>query len=115
MKTDKFKTGAVRDKNVAGSKRSKFPARYDLISPYGLRRLAETYGEGALKYGDNKWKKGMPYSTTINHVLAHIFQLLSGDKSEDHAAHAAWGLFAIMHFDATKPKMNDLTGKARTR
>ncbi len=104
----KFPTGAVRDKNVAGNKLVSHPARFDLISPIGLRRLAATYGEGAQKYGDHNWRKGMPISSTLNHAIAHIYEYLTGDQSEDHLAHAAWGLFAVMHFEETKPKMQDL-------
>jgi hypothetical protein len=103
-----FDTGAVRDKQVAGSKESQFPARYDLVSPIGLRRVAETYGEGAQKYSDHNWRKGMPFSVTANHALAHIVSWLMGDQSEDHLAHAAWNLFALMHFEETMPHLNDI-------
>jgi hypothetical protein len=64
--------GAVREAGVAGSKTSRFPARFDLISTVGLRRLAETYGEGAEKYSDNSYLKGFPADDLLNHVLAHL-------------------------------------------
>lgn len=92
----KFPTGAKRQQGVAGSDK---PCRYDLITPIGLRRLAETYGEGALKYGDRNWEKGIPNDNLLNHLIAHINQYMVGDKTEDHLAHAAWGLFALMHFE----------------
>ncbi len=107
MSRQKFTTGAVRDRSVAGSKDKKFPPRYDLISPIGLRRLAETYGEGAVKYGDHNWRKGMPVSSVINHLLAHLTQYLQGDTIEDHLAHATWNLFALMHFEETNSSMDD--------
>lgn len=103
MKT--FSTGANRQETVAGDTK---PTRFDLISPIALRRLAETYAEGATRYGDYNWRAGMPFSDTINHCLAHIFQYLKGDKTEDHLAHASWNLFALMHFEETHPEMNDL-------
>ncbi len=92
---ERWPSGAVREGGVAGS----LSARYDLISPTGLRRLAETYGEGAQKYGDRNWERGMDAGGLLNHALAHIVSYLSGDRSEDHMAHAAWGLFAVMHFE----------------
>lgn len=96
-----FGTGAVRDSDADNT-------RYDLIPPQPMRRLAETYAEGAMKYSDHNWLKGMPYSVTINHVLRHINLWLEGDSSEDHLAHAAWGLFAIMTFDAMqRPELDD--------
>ena len=96
-----FATGAVRSSDANST-------RYDLISPIGLRRLAETYCEGATKYGDNNWLKGMPASDLLNHLMKHIDQWRFGDKSEDHLAHAAWGLFALMHFEETRPELIDV-------
>jgi hypothetical protein len=104
---EQFSTGAVRSNGVAGDG-SGFPARFDLISPVGLRRLAETYGEGSQKYGDHNWTKGIPASNLINHCLAHINQFLAGDTSEDHLAHASWNLFALMHFQECKPELMDI-------
>lgn len=82
--------------------------RYDLISPIGLRRIAETYAEGSQKYGDHNWLKGMPASDLLNHALAHLNDFKRGDTSEDHLAHAAWNLIAMMHFQETRPDMMDL-------
>jgi hypothetical protein len=79
--------------------------RYDLISPIGMRRLAATYHEGAVKYGDGNWLKGMPSGDLLNHLLKHIEQWRRGDASEDHLAHAAWNLFALMHFEETRPEL----------
>lgn len=87
-----FSTGAVRSNDANG-------VRYDLISPIGLRQLAETYAEGAKKYGDHNWKKGLPIGDTLNHLIRHIELWRSGDRSEPHLAHAAWGLFTLMHFE----------------
>ena len=82
--------------------------RFDLISPFALGRLAETYAEGAMKYDDHNWRKGMPFSSLLNHLLYHINLYSQGDRSEDHLAHAAWGLFAMMEFEVTDPAQNDL-------
>lgn len=95
-----FPTGAVRGTDCDDT-------RFDLISPIGLRRLAETYAEGAEKYGPDQWKKGLPASDLLNHSIAHIYKWLSGDRSEDHLPHAVWGLFAVMHFEECLPEMID--------
>ena len=92
-----------------GSQRSKLDGvRYDLVSPFALQRLAATYAEGAAKFGDHNWRKGQPFSAVLNHVFNHITLYLAGDRSVDHLAHAAWGLFALMEQEETKPEMNDL-------
>lgn len=95
----KFATGAVRSKDAAKT-------RYDLISPIGMRRLAETYAEGAAKYGDHNWEMGFPISDILNHGLRHVFLYLSGDRTEDHLSHAAWNLFAAMHSEESWPELN---------
>lgn len=97
-----FDSGAVRQKEDSH-------ARFDLISPIGLRRLAETYGEGAIKYNDENWLKGINAKNLMNHALVHINKWLAGDKTEDHLAHASWNLFAIMHFEETRPELIDIT------
>lgn len=88
------------------------PCRYDdMDAPnflLGLWRVAETYAEGAKKYSDHNWRKGMPFSQTLNHVIKHIVQWAGGDESEDHLAHAAWGLMAVMEFEFTHPELDDL-------
>ena len=101
LKTKQFETGAVRSTDAD-------TVRFDLITPIGLRRLAETYAEGAKKYGDYNWLKGFPASDLLNHTIKHIYQWLAGDNSEDHLAHAAWGLFTLMHFEETRLDMIDI-------
>lgn len=89
----KFDSGAVRDSDADGT-------RYDLIAPLALERVAATYAEGAVKYSDWNWRAGMDFQTTANHALRHVFKWLARDTSEDHLAHAAWGLLALMQFEA---------------
>lgn len=96
----KFDTGAVRSKDAA-------KCRYDLISPIGLRRIAETYSEGAVKYGDYNWEMGFPISDILNHAIRHIYLYLGGDRTEDHLAHAGWNLLAAMHSEEKWPHLNE--------
>ena len=95
----RFESGAVRSADRVGE-------RYDLISPIGLRRLAETCHEGASKYSDFNWEKGMPVSEMLNHGIAHAYAYLAGDRSEDHLAHAAWNFFGAMHSEELWPHLN---------
>ncbi len=70
---------------------------YDLISPIGLERLAKTCRTGEQKYSAYNWEKGMPIRDFLNHAISHVYTYLSGDRSEDHLAHAAWNLFGAIH------------------
>lgn len=97
--TTKFSTGAVRSSDREG-------VRYDLITPIGLKCVAEAYAEGSKKYADFNWEKGMPVSDILNHAVAHIYAYLSGDRSEKHLGHAAWNLLAACHSDELWPHLN---------
>jgi hypothetical protein len=103
----KFTSGAVRGIEETN-------ARFDLITPVGLRRLAETYGEGAIKYSDDNWLKGIDAKNLMNHALTHINKYLAGDTSEDHLAHASWNLFAIMHFEEKMPSMINIPSRLQS-
>lgn len=83
-------TGSVRD-----TRRGK--GRFDLLPPTALRRLARHYEEGAEKYGDRNYEKGMPLSWFLDSAGRHWCQLLNGENDEDHAAAVAWNMMAFMH------------------
>lgn len=100
--TVRFATGAVRSSDAEAT-------RYDLISPIGLDAVARTCAEGAAKYSDFNWEAGMPVHDLLNHALRHIYRYLSGDRSEDHLPHAAWGLLAAIHSEALWPHLNEGT------
>jgi len=90
-----------RHRFSSGAVRSEVKPRYDLIPLVALRRLANRYGLGAVKYGDYNWLKGGPdfVKDVPNHIIEHIFLWVSGDRAEDHLAAAAWGCCALMHFE----------------
>lgn len=96
-----FDTGAKRHENVSNM------VRYDLISPYALRRVAQVYAHGANKFGDRNWEKGMPFDDLINRIYNHINLHMMGDRSEDHLAHATWNLMAILHFQGKDESYGD--------
>ena len=102
-----FASNAVRSNDTQD-------VRFDLITPIGLRRLAETYAEGARKYTDHNWEKGMPASQLLNHAMRHINLWLAGDASEDHLAHATWNILAVCHFEEAMPEMIDVPSRANT-
>jgi hypothetical protein len=99
-----FPTGAVRSTDADS-------VRFDLITPIGLRRLAETCAEGAKKYGDHNWQKGIPASVMLNHAIRHLYLYLAGNRDEDHLAHAAWNVLGVCHFEEALPAMIDVPGR----
>lgn len=93
-----FSTGATRSNDAND-------VAYDLISPWAYERLAKIYAEGAKVHGPRNWEKGQPISVVVNHAVRHFTLWQQGNREEDHLAKTAWGLFALMHFEKTKPKL----------
>ncbi len=98
--TTQFSTGAQRSADANA-------LRFDLIHPVAMLRLAETYAEGALKYGGENWERGMPVHDLLNHLLTHVYLFLAGDRSEPHLAHAAWGAMAAIVSHELTPELNE--------
>jgi len=90
----------------SGAKRTAKDVRFELLSPIGLRRMAQASHEGAEKYGALNVEKGLPISVFLNHALSHIYSYLEGDRSEDHLSHAAWNLCFSMHSEELWPELN---------
>lgn len=84
-----FSTGSVRDTR-------KGKGRFDLIPPYALKRLAQHYENGAVKYGDRNWEKGQPLGRYLDSAIRHIEAYLDGSNVEDHLAAVAWNALACI-------------------
>lgn len=107
-KREEFKTGACRESH-------KGKGRYDLISPIGLKRIADWYEAGAIKYGARNWEKGIPTSNCLNSMFRHMVKYMNGQREEDHLSAIAWNAFAIMHMEENFPEMCDLPNKLNTK
>jgi hypothetical protein len=90
----------------SGAKRSSLGARWDLLSPVGLRRAAEAAHEGAEKYAAFNHEHGLPVHVYLNHAVAHIYSYLAGDRSEQHLGHAAWNLLFACQSEEVYPDLN---------
>lgn len=103
-KRQSFKGGAVRD--TAEGK-----PRYELIPKEALRRIAMHYANGAKKYSDDNWAKGMPYRRAYASMLRHAFAFADHDTTEDHLAAVCFNAMAIMYYqDKNMVHLNDMPG-----
>ena len=65
------------------------------------------FEEGAKKYGENNWQKGLPTTCYMDSALRHYFKWRRGDKDEDHARAFVWNLIAcIWEVDYHENKTN---------
>jgi len=88
----RFETGAQRD-NAAGK------GRYDLLPVNAIRRIAQLYERGAVKYDARNWEKGIPVWRMYDSALRHLFQALGGERDEDHLAAAVFNVLGIMEYE----------------
>jgi hypothetical protein len=84
-----------------GAKRGVVAERFDLIPAHGLIAVAEAMAKGAARYGDDNWK-GLPKEEMVNHAMRHLALWLAGDRSENHAAHAAANCLMLVDLERAK-------------
>ena len=92
-KREQFDSGAVRDTAEGKS-------RPDLVSPYAEDRIGQWMAEGALKYDERNWEKGMRISRCVASISRHLIAFKMGLQDEDHLAAIAVNAQFIMHYQA---------------
>lgn len=83
-----FESGAVRD--VQNDK-----GRMDLLPKMTIWALARHYEEGAKKYADRNWEKGMPVSRMLDSAERHLFKFELGMTDENHLIAAIWNVIGM--------------------
>ena len=64
---------ATDDPNKQGVKFDDGKTRYDLVPVELTEAVALILGDGAKKYGDRNWEKGMAWSRPFGALLRHLF------------------------------------------
>jgi hypothetical protein len=58
--------------------------------------VAKHFEEGAKKYGDNNWRKGIPVYCYIDSALRHYLKWLRGDDDEPHDRAFVWNILCCV-------------------
>lgn len=53
------------------------------------------FEEGAKKYGENNWQKGLPVNCYLDSAIRHYLKYRRGDRDEDHARAFCWNLICL--------------------
>ena len=61
-----------------------------------LLEVAKHFEEGAKKYGENNWQKGIPTHCYIDSAIRHYLKWLRGDKDEPHDRAFVWNLMCCI-------------------
>ena len=61
--------------------------RMDLLPPDALEAMARILTDGAVKYGDRNWEKGMAWSRPYAALLRHLLAWWSGQDTDPESGH----------------------------
>ena len=76
--------------------------------------VAKHFENGALKYGERNWQKGIPISRYIDSALRHLMKDCAGETDEDHAAAFVWNCMCAAWTMEHMPAMDDYTLARKT-
>ena len=69
--------------------------------------VAKHFEEGAKKYGENNWQKGIPVRYYIDSAIRHYLKWLRGDQDEPHDRAFCWNIVCAIWTCKHKPELND--------
>lgn len=66
------------------------------------------YEEGAKKYGEHNWEKGIPLHCYIDSAVRHYLKYLRGDTDERHDRAFVWNILGALWTLNNKPELDDI-------
>lgn len=69
--------------------------------------VSRHFEEGAKKYGEYNWQKGIPTHCYIDSAVRHYLKRLRGDTDEPHDRAFAWNILCCIWTCIHKPELND--------
>ena len=85
----------------------KFRTAVDWDQPTLLLEVSKHFEEGAKKYGEYNWQKGIPTHCYIDSAVRHYLKWLRGDKDEPHDRAFVWNILCCIWTCQNKPELND--------
>jgi hypothetical protein len=73
-----------------------------------ILEVAKHYEEGAKKYAERNWQKGIPLHCYIDSAVRHYLKFLRGDVDEPHHRAFLWNILGAMWTTDNMPEMIDL-------
>jgi hypothetical protein len=73
--------------------------------------VSKHFEEGALKYGENNWQKGIPARCYIDSAARHYLKHRRGDTDERHDRAFCWNLICCIWTCLHMPELNDYRRK----
>ncbi len=76
-----------------------------------LLEVSIHYEEGAKKYGEYNWQKGIPSHCYLDSGIRHLLKHYRGDTDERHDRAFIWNMIGLAWNDLNKPELNDVCKK----
>lgn len=73
-----------------------------------MLETAKHYEDGARKYSERNWEKGMPMHCFIDSGVRHYLKFLRGDTDEPHDRAFVWNVLCAIRIHTNKPEFIDL-------
>lgn len=80
---------------------------YDNDIPTMLIEVSKHFSDGAKKYGEHNWQKGIPCKAYIDSSVRHYLKWLRGDNDEPHDRAFVWNVLCCIWTCKHKPEMMD--------
>lgn len=75
--------------------------------PTTFLEVSKHFEEGAKKYGEYNWQKGIPTHCYIDSAVRHYLKYLRGDTDEPHDRAFVWNILCCIWTCIHKPELND--------
>ena len=69
--------------------------------------VAKHFEDGAKKYGEYNWQKGIPVNCYIDSAVRHYLKFLRGDTDERHDRAFVWNILCCIWTVENKPELNN--------
>ena len=80
-----------------------------------LLEVAKHFEDGAIKYGDRNWEKGIPVHCYIDSAVRHYLKFRRGDEDEPHDRAFAWNILCAIWTHKNYPHLVDIPAEKPTK
>lgn len=76
-----------------------------------ILEVSKHFEEGAKKYSERNWEKGLPTHCYLDSAIRHFIKWERGDSDEPHDRAFLWNILCLMWTIRNRPEFDDLKGE----
>lgn len=102
---------------MSGVKYDQAKARFDLVPPEPLEKLAELFALGAAKYGERNWEEGMKWGRIFSALMRHAWAFWRKEKydqvdGQHHLIAVMWNALVLYEYERRQLGEDNRNAKA---